>query len=316
MTPDQILSHPPRVLTQRQRESYFENGYVLAEEVVPANLLERVRVVTAEMVERSRALAKSDAVFDLEPGHTVDKPRLRRLTSPVEHHPAYWELASRSLLADLAADLVGPDVKFHHSKLNFKWAEGGEEVKWHQDITYWPHTNYSPLTMGVYLYDCGPEQGPLAVLPGTHEGPLHDQYNEGGQWVGCLSDADAARLPVETAEYLTGPAGSVTVHNCRVVHGSKPNLSDLGRPLLLNVYSSADAFPYTANPLPSRYGGAIVRGQAARWAHHDPRPCLVPPDWSGGYTSLFALQQEESWEEEQLAAVAEQTGAIREGGGR
>jgi len=316
MTPEEILSHPARVLTQAQRESYFEKGYVLAERVVPESLVVRLRAVTEEMVERSRALTSSDAVFDLEPGHTAEAPRLRRLTSPVEHHPLYWQLASDSVLADLAADLVGPDVKFHHSKLNFKWAAGGEEVKWHQDVTYWPHTNYSPLTMGVYLYDCGPDQGPLAVLPGTHKGPLYDQYNGAGQWVGCLSDADASGLPVDTVEELTGPAGSVTVHNCRVVHGSRPNLSDLGRPLLLNVYSSADAFTYTANPLPSRYGGQIVRGQPARWAHHDPRPCLVPPDWSGGYTSLFALQQEESWEEEQLEAVATQTRAIRSGGGR
>jgi ectoine hydroxylase len=316
MTPEEILSHPARVLTQAQRESYFEKGYVLAESVIPEALVVRLRGVTNEMVERSRTLTSSDAIFDLEPGHTAERPRLRRLTSPVEHHPLYWKLASDSILADLAADLVGPDVKFHHSKLNFKWAAGGEEVKWHQDITYWPHTNYSPLTMGVYLYDCGPDQGPLAVLPGTHEGPLYDQYNAAGQWVGCLADGDASRLPVETVEELTGPAGSVTVHNCRVVHGSRPNLSDLGRPLLLNVYSSADAFAYTANPLPSRYGGAIVRGAPARWAHHDPRPCLVPPDWSGGYTSLFALQQEESWEEQQLEAVASQTQAIRSGGGR
>jgi hypothetical protein len=99
---------------------------------------------------------------------------------------------------------------------------------------------------------------------------------------------DAAGPAVETADHLTGPAGSVTVHNCRVVQGSKPNLSDVGRPLLVNVYAAADAFPYTANPLPSRYGGANVRGRADRWAHHEPRPCLVPPE-SGGYTSLFAL---------------------------
>ena len=53
--------------------------------------------------------------------------------------------------------------------------------------------------------------------------------------------------------------------------------------------------PYTYNPLQSRYMGRIVRGKPARWAHHDPRPCLIPPDWSGGYTSIFALQQEEDW---------------------
>ena len=71
-------------------------------------------------------------------------------------------------MPDIVADLVGPDVKFHHSKLNFKWMRGGEEVKWHYDISFWPHTNYSPLTIGTYLYDCGMEQGPLAVLPKSH----------------------------------------------------------------------------------------------------------------------------------------------------
>ncbi len=36
-------------------------------------------------------------------------------------------------------DLVGSDVRFHHSKLNTKWSDGGEEVKWHQDIQFWLH---------------------------------------------------------------------------------------------------------------------------------------------------------------------------------
>jgi ectoine hydroxylase len=314
MTPDEILSHPPLLLSQAMRERYFERGYLLVERVIPDALVERLLAATEEMVDRSRALSCSDAVFDLEPGHTAASPRLRRLTSPVEHHPLYWELASAAPLVELVTDLVGPDVTFHHSKLNFKWAAGGEEVKWHQDISYWPHTNYSPLTAGVYLHDCGPDQGPLGVVPGSHHGELFSQYDERGEWVGCLAAEDVARVPVDTAEYLTGPAGSVTVHNCRAVHGSRPNLSDLGRPLLLNVFSSADAFPYTANPLPSRYAGRVVRGRAARWAHHDPRPCLVPPDWSAGYTSLFALQQEESWDGEQMEAVSRQTRAMRGAG--
>jgi len=312
MTPEDILTNKPLVLTQEQREFYFQNGYLLAERVIPQEWVERLLQVTDEMVESSRALEKSDVIFDLEPGHTADEPRLRRLTSPVEHHPAYWEFASKSVLVDLAADLVGPDVKFHHSKLNFKWAKGGEEVKWHQDIGYWPHTNYSPCTMGVYLHDVGDDQGPLGVVPGSHNGDLYNQYNDDGQWTGCLNEGDSRRFDPEQAAYLPGPAGSVTIHHCRAIHGSKPNHSDVGRPLLLNIYSSADAFTYTANPLPSRYEGAIVRGKPALWAHHDDRPCLVPPDWSGGYTSLYAMQQGEQWDEEQLETVAQQTAQIRQ----
>ncbi len=312
MIPEDILAHKPLVLTQEQREFYFQNGYLLAERIVPDEWVERLLQVTDEMVERSRALEKSDVIFDLEPGHTAEEPRLRRLTSPVEHHPVYWEFASKSVLVDVAADLVGPDVKFHHSKLNFKWAKGGEEVKWHQDIGYWPHTNYSPCTMGVYLHDVGDDQGPLGVVPGSHNGDLYNQYNDDGQWTGCLNEVDSRRFDPAQAAYLPGPAGSVTVHHCRAIHGSRPNHSDVGRPLLLNIYSSADAFTYTANPLPSRYEGAIVRGKPALWAHHDERPCLVPPDWSGGYTSLYAMQQGEQWDEDQLETVAQQTAKIRQ----
>ena len=44
------------------------------------------------------------------------------------------------------------------------------------------------------------------------------------------------------------------------------------------------------------HSGEIVRGKPAAFAHHDPRPCLMPPDWSGGYSSIFALQQKEEAE--------------------
>jgi ectoine hydroxylase-related dioxygenase (phytanoyl-CoA dioxygenase family) len=294
MLVDKIRRAPAKVLTEEQRESYWEKGYLLLERLIPEEWLERLRAATDEMVERSRAVTDSDRVFDLEPDHTADAPRLRRVTSPVDQHPDYWAYARDSLLADIAADLVGPDVAFHHSKLNFKWARGGAEVKWHQDIQYWPHTNYTPLTFGTYLYDCGVEQGPLGVLPGSHEGLLYDLYADDGSWAGALSDGDAAGLDTESTVYLPGPAGSVTIHNCRTVHHSAANDSPIGRPLLLNVYKAADAMPYTANPLPSSHAEEVVRGERARWTHHDPRPCLVPPDWSGGYTSLFALQQKES----------------------
>jgi hypothetical protein len=291
MTPEQVLARPPRVLSQKQRESYFENGYVMVEKAVPMDWIERLRAVTTEMVERSRSQTSSDEIFDLEPGHSAAQPRLRRLSSPVIHHPLYWDFLMNAPLGDIAADLLGPDVKFHHQKLNFKWAEGGEEVKWHQDISFFPHTNYGVLTIGTYLYDCGPDQGPLGVVPGSHEGPLFDQYNDHDEWVGYIADRDLPKVALDKAEYLMGPAGSITIHNCRTVHGSKPNLSDTGRPLLLNTLSSADAFPYTHNPLTTRYYGQCIRGKPARHAHHDPRACLIPPDWSGGYTSIFALQQ-------------------------
>ncbi len=293
MTADEILAIAPKVLSLRQRESYFQNGYLLLDNIVSEDWLQRLRVATDGKIEESRDIVQSDAKWDLEAGHGAEAPRLRRLSSPNDHHPDYWAFASQSVIVDAVADLIGPDIKFHHSKLNFKWAKGGEEVKWHQDIQFWPHTNYSPCTVGTYLYDCDDAQGPLGVVPGSHTGPLYDQYGEDGTWLGCLRPADEAKAKVENAVYLPGPAGSVTIHNCRTIHGSKPNLADAGRPLLLNVYAAADAFSYTFNPIRSKYDQRMVRGEKAKWARHDPRPCLVPPDWSGGYGSIFTAQQEE-----------------------
>ena len=293
MKHEDILKVPPQVISEAQREFYFENGFLLVEKAVSEDWLTRLRATTNEMIDRSRKITESDAIWDLEAGHCERTPRLRRLTSPNDQHPVYWEFAAKSVIGDIAADLVGPDVKFHHSKLNFKWAGGGEEVKWHQDIQFWPHTNYSPLTIGLYLYDCNAHQGPLVVLPGSHQGKLYDQYNDLDQWVGCLSREDATTLDESQAVELAGPAGSITIHNCRTLHSSKPNTSEESRPLLLNALSAADAMPYTPVPTPSKYFQTIIRGKAARWAHHDDRPCQIPPDWSGGYTSIFALQQEE-----------------------
>ena len=43
MTPEQVLALKPKVLTQKQREFYFENGYVLLEKFLNDDWIERLR---------------------------------------------------------------------------------------------------------------------------------------------------------------------------------------------------------------------------------------------------------------------------------
>ena len=289
MTPEEILSHPARVLTQAQREHYFEHGYVGVESLVPKDTLDELIAVTNDFVDQSRAETDSGSVFDIGPGHGPETPVLRRLKSPDDRHAAYWNLAS-GLIADVAADLAGPNVTFHHSKLNFKWFDESDTVKWHQDIQFFPHTNYNVFTIGCYLADTDMNNGPLAVMPGSHNEPLHDQYDADGNWTGMLSDQAAAQLDTSKVDYLTGPAGSITAHNARTLHYSPSSKSPLPRPLLLNCYTSGDAKPYTPHPDPSSHVYQVVRGELVTWAQHDPRPCQIPPDWSGGYTSIYAAQ--------------------------
>ncbi|MSP04254.1 MAG: phytanoyl-CoA dioxygenase family protein [Acetobacteraceae bacterium] len=292
MTPETILAHPPRALTQVQREAYFTTGYLAAPGLIPAEWLRRLNALSAEFIEMSRTREKSDEAFDLGPSHSAVAPYVRRLRALVDRHPDFWRFASESVLADIAADLVGSDVKFHSSKLNYKWPGSGEIVKWHQDIPAWPHTNYSPVTLGVYLDDTPAEMGPLTCIPGTHTGPIFIHRDDAGAWTGSVRDRDMAGVDMAKANDLVGPAGTVVAINCRTLHASRANATDRVRPCALFVYSSADAFTWMPAPTPTKHTGEIVRGTPATVAHLDSTPCPVPPDWSQqGYGSIFVAQR-------------------------
>ena len=260
MTPDEILAHQPRILTQAQRERYFATGFLAAEGLIPADWLRRLCELSEMFLDRSRSLSASDEAFDLGADHGPQRPH----------------------------------VKFHSSKLNYKWPGAGEIVKWHQDIPAWPHTNYSPVTLGVYLDDVPAEQGPLTCVAGTHRGPIFVHRDAAGTWTGAIGDDDMATVPIERSADLTGPAGTVITINCRTVHGSRANATNRVRAVALFVYSSADAFAWMPAPTPTPHTGDIVRGGMAAFAHLDPTPCPVPPDWARqGYGSIFTAQQAE-----------------------
>ena len=282
------------MLTAAQREAYFETGFLCAEGLIPDAWLRRLNALSEAFIDESRSVTGSNEAFDIGPRHAPDTPHVRRLRALVDRHPDFWRFASESPLADIAADLVGPDVKFHSSKLNYKWPGTGEIVRWHQDIPAWPHTNYSPLTLGVYLTDCPAEQGPLTCLPGTQNGPIFEHRDAAGTWTRSVRATDMATLDTSGSADLVGRAGTVIAINCRTLHASRANLTDRVRPVALFVFSSADAFAWMPPPTPTSHTGDIVRGAPATMAHLDPFPCPVPPDWSKlGYGSIFVAQKAE-----------------------
>ena len=57
------------MLEPSQIEFYREQGYLLVENVIEPSLLKRLRDAAEAMIERSRTVRESDAVFDLDEGH-------------------------------------------------------------------------------------------------------------------------------------------------------------------------------------------------------------------------------------------------------
>ncbi|MGB5760464.1 MAG: phytanoyl-CoA dioxygenase family protein [Acidimicrobiales bacterium] len=285
------------VLSTEQKDFYHRTGYLQLPGFVDTQWLAELRAASAEFVELSREIAASNKVLDVEPNHTAQQPRLRRLISPVDQHDTFRRFTLEGPPARLAIELLGGPVRYHHSKLNYKWSDGGEEVKWHQDIQFWPHTDFTPLTIGVYLDEVDDEMGPMGVLPGSHTGRLYDLYDADGSWAGAIADHDLDSIDMSQMVWLKGPAGSVTVHNCCMVHGSQPNGSPRPRPLLLQTYSAAESYPVAgigANGVTGRTSGAIIGGSATQLLEIDGRRMHGAPDWSKkGPPTIFGSQQKD-----------------------
>ena len=278
-----------RYLTEQQIAAYRRDGYLAVPELIDRQRTKELREVTEEFVERSRHVAKSDGLFDLDPRHTAAAPELRRIKNPADNHPLYRWVAFDSPIVDIVAELIGPDIKFHHSKLNLKGSHGGAPVDWHQDAAFYPHSNDDVLAVGLLLDDADAANGAMTVLPGSHFGPVYEHY-DGDQFVGSMQAGDVARLDLGRSHLLELPAGSIHIHHYRLVHGSAPNLSARPRRLLINSYRAADAIPFTGDSNNSPLYGRVVRGQEAKVARRQGGEIRMPPDFSKGYTSIYELQ--------------------------
>lgn len=248
------------------RTFFHEHGYLVVENCVPPDSLGAMQARFREWVEVSRGheapwgtTVNGKPRFDLENGHCPAAPALRRVNAPVEISDSYFRVMSDGRIPEILADLVGPDVRFHHSKINSKLPGSATHVKWHQDFSFTPHSNDDVVTALVFLDDVTADNGPLKVLPGSHRGPIHPLWHA-GTFTGAVADRVAGDCE-RRAVTCTGPAGSVCFMHTRLLHGSGPNLSPAPRTLFICVYSADDAVPLSPNPMPSRFEGLTVRGR-------------------------------------------------------
>lgn len=255
-----------KTLTEQQRSFFWENGYLVVEDAISQAQLEALRRDFAAWVDDSRQHDESygttvdgRARFDVEPGHSAEQPALRRISAPIEVSDAFRDVATDSVMVDAVADLIGPNVKLHHTKINSKLPGAATAVKWHQDFPFTPHSNDDVVTALLMVDEVTETNGPLEVLAGSHTAELHSLWHE-GVFVGHVDHAVAEQSKA-IAHVCTGPARAVCLMHTRLLHGSTANSSEHPRTLFISVYSAEDAVPLTANPVPTEYEGLLVRGE-------------------------------------------------------
>ena len=185
------------MLTDHQISAYFEDGYLLVEDVLTADALQTCQEITYQFIEKSRGVSASNDVFDLDDGHSADAPKLTRIKLPHKQHPFFWEVLKGSRMTEVLRQLVGPNAVLQTSKLNAKAPGGGAAVEWHQDWAFYPHTNDDMLAFGVFLEDVTEENGPLQVIPGSHKGPVLSHNGKDGVFCGAVDPDDPDFHPGE-----------------------------------------------------------------------------------------------------------------------
>ena len=261
-------------LTAGQIDHYREHGFLVLERHLDEVTIAGLRSAIAELIDQSRSVSASNAVYDIGAGHRPDSPKVRRIKHPQLRHRAFDGLMRSGALVDPVADLLGGTVRFDHAKLNFKPPGAKAAIEWHQDWAFYPHTNDELLAVGVMVDDCGESNGPLMVIPGSHKGPVFDHHRD-GMFIGALDPSELGEMR-NRAVALTGPAGSISIHHVRTVHGSRENLSASWRPLLLFSYAAVDAFPVYEHPDLAEFDARILRGAPTREARQSSVPVRIP----------------------------------------
>jgi phytanoyl-CoA hydroxylase len=135
-----------------------------------------------------------------------------------------------------------------YRQLNIKSAGYGAPVERHQDWAFYPHTNDDLAAVGIMLDDCEIGNGPMMVIPGSHQGPVYDHHGPDGRFCGAI-DPMCCDLDFSRAVPCLGRAGSITVHHVHAVHGSATNFSGRERRLLLSS---------TAQPMPGPCSASLA----------------------------------------------------------
>ena len=233
-------------LSQTQIDIYRRDGFIVVPDVLSPDDVADLRRVTDALVEASRAVTEHDAVYDLEPGHSANDPRVRRIKHPDRVDPVFDRIMRHPGIVEILRQLIGPAVRWDNAKLNMKSPGYGAAVEWHQDWAFYPHTNDDLCAVGVMMDDCELENGPLMCIPGSHLGPVYDHHAD-GRFCGAMA-AQVDGVDYTAAVPVTGKAGSISVHHVRTIHGSATNTSDRPRRLLLYQYCAADAWPLKGPP--------------------------------------------------------------------
>jgi ectoine hydroxylase-related dioxygenase (phytanoyl-CoA dioxygenase family) len=274
------------MLTKQQITQYHNDGYTVLHEFVGRTEVDALLNEIGALTSTATVAHHDPSRLEMEPNQGPGGKEVRRIYEACTYYPKFRSLSESKDLLDALEQLIGPNLMFHHSKINMKPAKVGSVVEWHQDLTYYPMTNTDSVTVLFYLQDADASNGCLQVIPASHQRVMDHTLN--GVFQGRVTEA----VNSSAAVFLEAKAGSAILMHGLAAHSSAPNLSPKPRTTLIVAYRAADAFPIhlkgrtDAQEAHSR----LVRGQEVSVARFGPGSFPIP-HFPRDTKSLYELQE-------------------------
>ena len=254
-------------------DRYPDEGFCLFRDVLNE---EEIMTARTELDAMLASLPERQMVYkDGENKEVAARPEY--LTEPHPKHPFWLELCRHPHVLDVVEAILGTDLILIMSHLIVKRAEDGLPVAWHQDNTYWHSVQGTDVgTVWLAIDDTDRANGCMQVIPCTHEGyPEMNKISTDGDDLLGLTVVVTPEME-EAAVCLEMDAGSLSVHDSFVLHGSEANTS--GRRRAAYTMRYANAKTVKVNTTDHWVPVYLVRGEADNVDYIDIRPGQPLPD--------------------------------------
>jgi non-haem Fe2+, alpha-ketoglutarate-dependent halogenase len=155
---------------------------------------------------------------------------IKRMGNPALFFPWAYRLATEPLVLGAVEAILGPDLLISGTLIFCKYPRDPAFVAWHQD-TFYSNLHLTPsVSAWIALLDSTPENGCMRVIPGSHlQGTLPHQEKRGSD--NLLKRGEEIQVEVDEADAvdLVLRAGDMSLHHHAIIHGSRPNRSDVKR---------------------------------------------------------------------------------------
>lgn len=207
-------------LSEEQIEHFYREGYVLAESLVPAPVVDAIMQAARD---RAREGDRWQPTIFLH-----DEPH-----KDAQLHQALW---TRPVF-EAATQLLGAPARIYYGMLAIVPAHGGNGLPWHQDNQY-SHILGGALNIFIALCDISPDMATLWVSPRSHRlGVQPSKTND----TTAPGHREAVVEPANPTQLPPLKAGDACIFDRCTMHRSLQNTSDKHRYAYAAQYQSDHA---------------------------------------------------------------------------